>query len=363
MKLLSPHARFNIAFFVVGTALFVYLVQQFGLDRIEENIRRAGVSLVYIIVIWFFIYLLNTTAWNLILRRSGNRISFARLFMVTVSGFSINTITPVLAVGGEPYRVKMLSEPFGTRASLSAVVLYRMVYFFGHMLSILAGIACGVILLDLPAPLRLFLLAVFAVIGAAVVWALSVHKSGLFEPIMNVLRRFRLLRRVSAALEKRRDALMEMDSALTDVYSNERGRFYATVLLEFATRVLMAVEIYVILHSIGFEISIPSALFVYALYSVIINLFFFIPLNLGVREGGLMLGLQSLAATPMLGIYLGVVIRLRDFFWIIVGLIMILFTGRTKAPANERKGAAMHAGRIDIQHLAPGLGREGKERA
>lgn len=328
-------SKINIVFFTLGVGAFSYLLYECGLRQIAENIERAGVSLLYAITVWFFIYMLNTLAWKLVLGEFGRKISFIRLFMLTVSGFSINTITPVVSVGGEPYRVKMLEQSLSPHRSLSAVILYRMVYFFGHMLSILAGITLGLVLVDLPNTLRVFLGVVFIVIASLILWAFSVHKSGMFERFMNWIQPFKAMRRVSSPLEKRRTALQEMDVVLTDVYRHQRVRFYLSVVLEFLSRTLMGVEIYIILHGVGIDIPFASALFVYALYSVVINLFFFIPLNLGVREGGLMLGLESLALTPLLGVYLGVVIRIRDFFWIAIGLLLVLFTGQKKLEVVE----------------------------
>ena len=86
----------------------------------------------------------------------------------------------------------------------------------------------------------------------------------------------------------------------------------------------MGVEVYLILYGVGIETTIASALFLYVVYSIIINLLFFIPLNLGAREGGLVLGLEALAISPLLGVYLGVVMRVREFFWILLGLLFIL---------------------------------------
>ena len=328
-------SKINIAFFIVGVAAFSYLLYQLSLEQFVLNVQRAGLSLLYVILTWLVIYLLNTLAWKTVLGGIGNRLSFGRMFMITVSGFSINTVTPVLAVGGEPFRVKILAETLGTHRSISAVMLYRMVYFFGHMSSILAGIACGIASLELFTALRLFLSVVFLGVSAAMLWALSIHKRGIFERLLLWTQRFSVLRRVFSALEKRRQALREMDSVLTDVYKNKRGKFYFSVFLEFVSRLLMALELYIILHGVGIDVGFAGALFLYALYSILINLFFFIPLNLGIREGGLMLGLQSLALAPLLGVYVGIVIRIRDLFWIAIGLVMILLTGQEKLKTQE----------------------------
>jgi len=105
---------------------------------------------------------------------------------------------------------------------------------------------------------------------------------------------------------------------------------YAAIGLEYLSRVLMGVEVYLILRGIGIDTTIVSALFLYVSYSIVINLLFFIPLNLGAREGGLALGLGTLALPPLLGVYLGVVMRVREFFWIALGLLFILFTNKQK---------------------------------
>jgi hypothetical protein len=53
------------------------------------------------------------------------------------------------------------------------------------------------------------------------------------------------------------------------------------------------------------------------------------PLELGSREGGLVLVLKAIKISSPLGIYLGLVNRIREFFWIFVGLVLIASSGKT----------------------------------
>jgi hypothetical protein len=73
-----------------------------------------------------------------------------------------------------------------------------------------------------------------------------------------------------------------------------------------------------------------EAFYINAGSSLIINLFFFMPFELGAREGGLYLVLGSLNIIPGVGIYIGLVNRVREFFWILVGLVLIQFNGKKK---------------------------------
>jgi uncharacterized protein (TIRG00374 family) len=316
----------RIAFFVFGVAVFTYLVVRFGVDQIAMNIHRAGWSLLYVILVWFAIYLLNAVAWKLVLGGQGKKVTFVQLFMVTVSGFVINYITPLIALGGEPYKVKALSGVLGGQQSLSAVVLYRMVHLLGHMVLLLVGIIAAILFLSLPMYINGILGGTALLIFLIIMLTLIGHRDGIFKKFENVLTKVPLLRRFTQGLHKYQADLQEMDRIITDVYHNDRGRFILAVVCEFCSRICMGIEVYLVLHGIDVETTIVSALFLYVVYSVIINLLFFIPLNLGAREGGLALGLGSLALPPLLGVYLGIVMRIREFFWILIGLLFILLT-------------------------------------
>ena len=80
-------------------------------------------------------------------------------------------------------------------------------------------------------------------------------------------------------------------------------------------------------------ISLLSALFVFIVYSIAINVLFFVPFNLGIREGGIFLGLESLALPPLFAVYFGIIIRIREFFWILLGLIFVLLTNEKNEPS------------------------------
>ncbi len=326
----------NILFFTLGSLVFAYLVYRFGIDQIIRNVRQAGWSLGIIFFIWFFIYLLNTMAWRLVLGRVGVKVPFDRLFRITVSGFVINYITPFIALGGEPYKIRALADDLGPRQAVSAVVLYRMVHLLGHMFLLLAGISLALSLLVLPVSVSIALGICAAAITAVILFTIAGHRSGVFTHIEKFINRFSGLERLRVLIATPGAGADSMDDIITSAYRTRPGSFWTAVLLEFASRALMGVEVYCILRGVGIDTSLVSALFLYVSYSVVINVLFFIPLNIGAREGGLALGLGSIALPPMLGVYLGVVMRIREFFWILIGLLLLLVTsGRKKQAAGD----------------------------
>ncbi len=114
--------------------LFVYLFT-FDMDYQELwlNLKRAGVYLPLVLLLWLFVYLINTVSWYIIIRSGGKTgFSFVRLYKFTVTGFALNYVTPVGLMGGEPYRIMELKPYIGIERATSSVILYVMMHIFSH---------------------------------------------------------------------------------------------------------------------------------------------------------------------------------------------------------------------------------------
>jgi hypothetical protein len=250
--------------------------------------------------------------------------------MVTVSGFVINYITPVVALGGEPYKVQALAPNLGTPRAISAVILYRMIHQLGHMLLLLTGIVAALIFLSLGAVAFATLATAGVVIALVVILTLSGTEKGIFAVTERFVRRIGFLSFLSRRIERYGHRIAEMDNVVTDVYRNSRGTFWLTVWLEYLSRILMGVEVYIVLATLGTDAALLDSMFVYVVYSIVINVLFFIPMNVGAREGGILLGLESLALDPVMGMTAGVILRIREFFWIALGLLFVLISSFQK---------------------------------
>ena len=330
---MSRRAAISALFFILGICLFVYLVASFGAGTIIAHVAAAGWQLLAVFLLWFVIYALNTTAWRLALGANRGGVGIGRLFMITVSGFVINYLTPVVALGGEPYKAGALSGPMGAQKAISSVVLYRMVHLLGHMTFLLAGIAAAFLFVPLRPAVTAALAATGLVVGIVIFLTLRGTRDGVFDRIAAVVTRRRFLRFLSGPVERYRGELAGMDRVITDVYRHDRPAFVASVALEFLSRLLMGVEVYVLLGALGHDVSFSAAVYVYVMYSIVINLFFFIPMNVGAREGGILIGMEGLAADPATGVSVGIMLRIREFAWIAIGLLFIVI-----APGLKEEG-------------------------
>lgn len=319
--------KIELIFFVLGLSFLGYLVYKFGFETLLTNLARTGWTFALIIGLWFIIYILNTTSWRLVLGCEVEGISFPHLFRIIVSGFALNDLTPVLGLGGETYRMSVLSERMGRGRSVSSVTLYRMIYSLGHLLLLFTGVVVALVALRLPTTL-MFL---FGLVGVALLAIISIllsgHRRGVFERVVGRLQRVRVIHRLLEKFSVSEESLKRMDEIITSAYHERRRDFYGAVSIEYVTRCCMAIEIFFILRGIGLDVGIAQAFFLYLTYSLLVNILFAVPYNVGVREGGFYFALESLALPPMIGIYLGIVMRIREFFWILLGLLFILLAG------------------------------------
>jgi uncharacterized protein (TIRG00374 family) len=329
--------KIELIFFALGLCALLYLLHRFGFETLLKNLAATGWTFGVIILLWGFIFLLNTTAWKLVLGLEGEAMSFPQLYRITVSGFALNDVTPFLAIGGEPYRMSILAEKMGRGRSVSAVTLYRMIYSLGHILLLLTGVVLSLLTLKLSSLLTLLLSAAGLVLSIVVMLIVSAHREGIFERVFALLQRVSPVRRLLERFSVNQASLKRMDELVTNAYRKRKSDFYGAISLEFLSRCCMGLEIYLILRSVGVRIEIPEAFFLYVVYSLLINILFAVPYNVGVREGGFYFALQSLALPPMIGVYLGIVMRIREFFWVFLGLLFIV-VGSARRPSVPSSG-------------------------
>ena len=108
--------KYRNIFLAFGIITVLIMIFTFDMDYQELwlNLKRAGVYLPLVLLLWLFVYLINTVSWYIIIRSGGKTgFSFVRLYKFTVTGFALNYVTPVGLMGGEPYRIMELKPYIG----------------------------------------------------------------------------------------------------------------------------------------------------------------------------------------------------------------------------------------------------------
>jgi len=325
---------YNIIFLLIGICTVTYMVYSVGLTEIWANIRATGWWFVPILLSWLLIYLMNTMAFRQIILEpevAATRISFLKIMQLTVTGYSINYITPVVGLGGEPYRIMELKPYVGEAKAGSSVLLYTMMHILSHIVFwllsifvILAVVPLGKIMLM--GCVGMLLLGIFVCY-----WFLKIYKKGFTRTILKLFEKLPFVGKYVRRFEdKNRDVLAQVDQQIQDLYQYRRVHFYKALFWEFFARIVGCVELYFIAIALGLQMNMLDAIIVSSGSSLFSNLMFFLPLQLGAREGGLAMAVMSIGLPASAGIYMGLATRIREIIWIGIGLLWMLFARRGK---------------------------------
>lgn len=320
--------KYKIILFVVGLTIFTYMVWNFGLDNILNNINKTGWYFIPVIGVWVFVYLFNALAWRFIIGNNKQKIPFHKIYFLTISGFAINYITPFVGLGGEPYRIAELKEQLGTSKAVSFTILYSMIHFLSSFIFWILIIILALITLALTMATKVSLIIALLVFSVTVFFFITRHKKGVVKSLFNITLKIPLIKKYTIALSAKEGSIQKIDDQITDLYLNQKLNFYLALSSEIISRIIGSLEYLFILRAIGVDITFYEALYINAVSAFMINLFFFVPLELGSREGGLVLVLETLNITSSLGIYVGLVNRIRELFWILIGIILIALSGK-----------------------------------
>lgn len=346
-------------FFFLGIAAVALMLFTLDTDYLAlwAHIRKAGWWFVLVVGVWVAIYLLNALSWYCIIRapqdssmpKSGGgqegSVPFATIYKLTISGFALNYATPCGLMGGEPYRIMELSPIIGKSRATSSVILYVMMHIFSHICFWLASAVLYIIMYARPGaemrqPLGVWLLvgAVVAFCIVAIYFFMRGYKHGLIIKTLHTLGRVPWLGKYARRfVESKQEQLLRIDRQIAELHSQHGAAFYRSFAFEFCARVMTALEIYFILRILTSDVNFLDCVLIMAFTSLFGNIFFFSPMQLGAREGGFALSVSALSLSSAFGVYTGLITRLREIIWIIIGLALIKVGNRTNVRIKSNK--------------------------
>jgi uncharacterized protein (TIRG00374 family) len=326
--------RIQLALFAVGATLFALLVRHIGPAEIVDNAAAVGWLFLPILLLYGVAYACNVAAWRLTMG-DGARPGFWRTYAITVSGFSLNFVTPMVNAGGEPFRVAALAGWLGPRRAASSVVLHKMLHSLALLLVWLTALLLALAMLPRTAPVVAPITVALTAVTALAALVLTGHQRGGLAHLLDLLHRLPLLDRLARRLEPKRPVLVEMDQEIADFYHASPGRFWTALGLEYLSRSLWMVEYWLICIGVGIQASFTQAFLIGGLSSLIQNALFFVPYEVGTKEGSLYALFALAGLDPRAGVYTAIVSRARDMLWIGAGLGLLAVTRhrRDAAPA------------------------------
>ncbi|MBF1568383.1 MAG: flippase-like domain-containing protein [Prevotella shahii] len=337
--------KYQNGFFIFGLVLLGIMLTQLDYAEVWRGLQHTGYWFFAVLALWMALYVLNTSAWYIIIKAGQKQdttqngynnkpINFWWLYKVTVSGFALNYATPGGLMGGEPYRIMSIAPKIGTERASSSVILYAMTHIFSHFWFWFVSIVLFFITQPLTTGHLTIVLAstVFCLLG---LWFFMVgYQKGLAFRAMRLLSHVPFVKRWALGfIERNKTQLDNIDQQISALHKQSRSTFVSAVFLELGCRIISALEIYFILLVIMPDVNYIQCILILAFTSLFANLLFFIPLQLGGREGGFLMSTSGLGIASSSGIFVALIVRIRELIFTGLGLLLIKFDSST--PSTE----------------------------
>ncbi len=327
-------SKYQNGFFIFGLTVLIVMAAQLDFYEAWKDITHAGYWFLCVLLLWGFLYMLNAAAWYLIIDSIGNeqgvcrkcKVGFWWLYKITISAFALNYATPGGLMGGEPYRIMSLSPKIGTQRASSSVILYVMTHIYSHFWVWLLAVPLYLIT-EVVTPLTYLVLPPIAIICLVAIWFfIRGYKNGIAMTGMKVLSHIPVLKRwAQPFIDRNRDKLDAIDQQIAALHNQNPRTFAAAVFLEFNCRIISTLEIFFILMVIMPDVTFTRCILIYSFTTLFANMLFFLPLQLGGREGGFLMSTEGLSMTARAGIFVALLVRVRELIWTAIGLLLIKF--------------------------------------
>lgn len=327
MRRRVAHTLFFLGAFLLGGGLFAFLVWRTGPAAIWESLVAFGVLPFFgFVAISLLNFTLYSWRWQIIVNDMvprAMRLPLRRVFLHRMSGYAAGYLTPASQVAGEPIRVAMLkSDGIPTKEATGAVIIDLAFEIAAFVVFIVSGIALAFASglgndTNLVGGAALFTGAL--VVLLIVFFWTTASGAGFFSGLFRVTRLAKVAR-----LQGAYAWIVETERLMTKFFSGKPMTLAGIVLLSFVLVTFKAVEAFFLAWAFGVDLTLRDAFLLATLPGVVLLLP--VPAGIGVYEG------TNAATFALLGLPLNpvaytMIIRLRDFVFIAIGVAHALRRG------------------------------------
>jgi putative membrane protein len=314
-----PRRATELALLVAGLVLLAVLVRRVGGATLAANLRLVGWGILLIIGQEILAVLANTLGWRAAFPASRPVPRFAELLAARIAGDAVNYVTPTATLGGELVRARLLRARAAGLDLATAIAVAKASQTVAQVAFVAMGLVLVIATTPLSEPARLALVAGTLVLAGGALALVVAQRRGMFSPLVRLATVLDRHGRV-ADLGRR---LRELDAEIASVHRARRRPFLVSCGWFFVGWTLGALEIALMLWFLGVPVSLERALVIEVLSVAIDTTLFFVPGKLGTQEGGKVLIFTTLGMDAALGLSVGVLRRIRELAWALLGLLIV----------------------------------------
>jgi uncharacterized protein (TIRG00374 family) len=309
----------KLLFTVAGAALLASVLATIEFGQVLELVGRIGWGFVFVLVVAFLAFTADVASWLAVL--PGLPFSLRHgllLWRVRLVGETLNMVTPMAGVGGEPAKALILVKRFGLepRETIASMLVAKTTIVLSYIPFLAIGFALTVGTALLPHEYVIAAGIGLVIYTTAIVGFFLVQRYRVASRLAARLHRYRFASRLERTLRE----IRAVDHELERLYIVMPRRICGSLLLAFLGWILGAAELLVISALLGYPLSPTNIWIIEAVVQLLRQATGFIPGSLGVTEGTLMALYGIVTGEPSVGVAVALVRRLREVVWIMFGL-------------------------------------------
>lgn len=313
--------RLNLILFVIASVFLVVMLHRVGWGNLAYYLGKVGYYWPFVLVPYGLFSLLGALSWKILLPGREGYPTVGRLFLLRLAGESINQLTPTASLGGEPFKaLRLHHDGVAWEEAAGCLVIHKGITVLSLVLYVLISVALApfVFVGNLPHPALVVAGAVIFA-GTGIVFIVLQFR----RPFVSLIELLKKMSLCPAVLHSKKANLAALDSYLARFYREHPGRCIAAFWLLVLGWGVHAVEVYVIFRLLDQPIGWGVSLCFDGLATLFACLGFMIPGSLGVQDGGNVLLSFGLSLSAAFGVAFSVIRRLREGFWLALGLLVI----------------------------------------
>jgi glycosyltransferase 2 family protein len=329
--------RVETFFIAIAIAFYVWFLTHFGAGQVLGYIKMVGWGLALTISLEAVARIINTVGWRCTIEHYPPNLKFIELFGARIGGEAIDYVTPSAQLGGQFVMALTIRDKLRMPIGLATVAVAALAEAIGQIGFV--SIALVISLRLIPIAAKLY----WSIVGG---FALAVALAGGFF-FVQMRRPFSHLWRAAAKLDISRvniedikESADEADEVLLDFYARHRMRLLLACLCYVTAWSLGPIEIYILLKLLHQPASIQVALLVEGIGLLIERATFLIPAKLVSQEGGKALILTMLGYPPGIGFAIGILRRIKEMVWVLLGLLSLMIHRIVMRPRERIKEVA-----------------------
>jgi hypothetical protein len=304
-----------------GVLLFVWWIRRIGVAEVLAGFSQIGWGLAVIVLLGGVRFALRAVAWMLCVEPP-DRLPFRQAFGAVIAGDALGNLLPLGPIVSEPTKAAFVRGRIALASAIPALAIENVLYTLSVAAMIAAGMAALLFVFDLPIALR-------EISEGAIGGVLLLFVAAL---VLLWTRPAVISRLAALVLKGRGDQHVSHIRAVEEqvyTFASRRGsRMIPLVLAELAFHAVGVLEAYITLWLLlGTPPSLLTAFIVETVNRLIIVVFKFVPLQVGVNEAGTALLTGVLGLGPVVGTTIGLVRKVRILCWTAAGTVLLLRRG------------------------------------